>query len=385
MRSRLRTLIFTQVDHTARRQIIHGVGRYARQNHRWQTLIPWADLDDWTLPRNLKIDGVIAFPSLRREMDFLLRLKMPVVCVGPHFQNENLPRIDWDDRMAGRLAVEHLIECGLKHIAFVGADFHAPYVAARLEGAREAVTQHALDFSCFDLEPRGHQKGKDATIMKRATNWLRSLDPPFGVIAAADNTGLDVLNALRTAEITVPEEAAVISIGGDNVLCPFSDPALSSVVLPGERVGYEAASLLDRLMAKQAINTHAPIAPSQLQVRRSSDMIATDDKLIRQAIRFIRDHADEPIQVGDVLAAIPLSRRPLEIRFKNATGRTLQKEILRVRLERAKELLTETDLPVAEIAIKCGFTEPQRLTEVFRRELDLSPGAFRQSRRIERS
>jgi len=317
-------------------------------------------------------------------MDFLVRLKMPVVCVGPHFQEVDLPRIDWDDRVAGRLAVEHLVECGLKHIVFVGADFHAPYVAERLEGAREAVVRHSLEFTRFDLEPQGHKKGEDATSMKRATKWLRSLAPPFGVIAATDNTGLAVLGALRTAEITVPEEAAVISIGGDNVLCPFSEPALSSVVLPGEHVGYKAASLLDRLMAKHPVNTQAPIAPSQVKVRGSSDMIATEDHLIRQALRFIRDHADEPIQVGDVLAAVPLSRRPLEIRFKRVTGRTIQKEILRVRLERAKGLLAETDLPIAEIAIKCGFSEPQRLTEVFRRELDLSPGAFRKSRSIER-
>ena len=382
MRPQFNTLILIKVDHTARRQIIHGIGRYAREIHRWQALIPWSDLDDWTLPRNMKIDGVIAFPSSRKDMDFLQRLKMPVVCVGPQFKEVDLPRIDWDSRVAGQLAAEHLIECGLKQIAFVGADLQAPYVAERLEGARVALARQGLDFTCFELEPRGHKRGKGAAIMKRASKWLRTLNPPFGVIAATDITGLEVLNALHTAGITVPEEAAVISIGGDNVLCPFNNPSLSSVVLPGERVGYEAASMLDRLMAKQAVHTHAPVAPSKLQVRRSSDMIATPDTLVRQALRFIRDHADQAIQVADVVAAVPLSRRPLEIRFKNATGRTLQKEILRVHIERAKELLIETDLSVAEVAIKCGFSEPQRMTEVFRRELDLSPGAFRQSRRI---
>ena len=106
MHPKQRILIFTPVDHTARRQIVHGVGRYARQMHRWQPIIPSTELHRWTLPSNMKIDGVIAFPSSRKEIDFLVRLKMPVVCVGPHFQEVDLPRIDWDDRVAGRLAIE---------------------------------------------------------------------------------------------------------------------------------------------------------------------------------------------------------------------------------------------------------------------------------------
>jgi AraC family transcriptional regulator len=45
-------------------------------------------------------------------------------------------------------------------------------------------------------------------------------------------------------------------------------------------------------------------------------------------------------------------------------------------------MLVETELPVAEIAIRCGFSEPQRMTEVFGRELGIAPGAFRQSHRM---
>ena len=60
-------------------------------------------------------------------------------------------------------------------------------------------------------------------------------------------------------------------------------------------------------------------------------MIATGDEMVRLAPGFIRYHASEAIGIGDVLKVVPLSRRPLELRFKRDTGRTLQKEIWRVR------------------------------------------------------
>ncbi|MCH7226811.1 substrate-binding domain-containing protein [Haloferula sp. A504] len=377
-----RILIYTDLEHTARRQMVQGLGRYAREGHRWQPMIPWADLDLWSLPEGMEVDGVIAFPNTRERIDFLLGLPCPVVCVGPHFSEVKLPRVDWDDVLAGRMAVGHLAGLGMRRIAFVGTDFGLGYVSKRLQGARLAAAEHELDIDALELEPGGHRAGKAAAVTKSAMKWLKGLEPPFGVLAATDITGFDLLNALRSADIAVPEQAAVISIGGDNVLCPFCDPALSSVELPGEQVGYEAAQLLNQLIDKQKPAKELRVPPRRVVARRSSNMVATGDEMVRRALTFIREHASEPIGVGDVLAVVPLSRRPLELRFKRDTGRTLQKEIWRVRLERAKEMLIETDLPVAEIAIRCGFSEPQRMTEVFGRELSVAPGSFRQSHRL---
>lgn len=377
-----RILIYSDLEHTARRQIVQGVGRYAREVHRWQPMIPWADLDQWSLPEGMKVDGVIAFPKTREDIDFLLGLRCPAVRVGPHFSEVKLPQVDWDDELAGQMAFEHLVGLGIKRIVFVGEDFELSYVAKRLKGVRSAAAKHGLGIEALELEPGGHKAGKAAVVTKGAVKWLKGMEVPFGVVAATDITGFDLLSALGVAAIEVPEQAAVISIGGDNVLCPFCDPALSSVELPGEQVGYEAARLLDRMIDKQKPEKQILVPPSRVVVRRSTDVVATGDGMVRRALTFIREHASEPIGISDVLAAVPLSRRPLELRFKRDTGRTLQKEIWRVRLERAKEMLIDTDLTVAEIAIRCGFSEPQRMTEVFGRELGIAPGAFRQSHRL---
>lgn len=372
-----RVLIYTMVEHTARRQIVHGIGAFARHNSHWQALIPWADLEEWALPEDTKVDGVIAFPHTKEEMDFVRGLKPPVVCIGPHYLEADLPRVTWDDQLAGELASEHLAEAGLKRVGFVGSDFAESYVSERLVGVQRAVERLGLEFASLDLEPGGHRPGKEAEVAQRAVKWLKGLETPFGLVAATDFTAFDLLNTLRTSGLRVPEEAAVIGIGGDNLVCPFCEPTLSSVPLPGAQVGYQAAQMLDRLMRRRKAGKLVRVPPERVVARRSSDTIATRDEMVGQALRFIREHATEPISVPDVLASVPLSRRPLELRVKRVTGRTIQKEIWRVRLERAKEMLVETDLPIAEIAGRCGFSEPQRMTEVFSRELGQAPGAFR--------
>jgi LacI family transcriptional regulator len=345
-------------------------------------MIPWVDLDVWAIPEGMKVDGVIAYPNKPERIDFLLALRCPVVCVGPHFDAAKLPRVDWDDDLAGRMAVGHLSALGIRRIGYVGADFGLGYVSNRLQGARLAAAKHGLEIDALELEPGGHKPGQEAAVTQKAVKWLQGMEPPFGLVAATDITGFDLLNALRTANIGVPEQAAVVSIGGDNVLCPFCDPALSSVELPGEQAGYEAARLLDAWLDNRKPTKKLLVPPRRVVARRSSDIVMTGDEMVRRALAFIREHAAEPIGVSDVLAAVPLSRRPLELRFKRDTGRTLQKEIWRVRLERAKEMLIDTDLSIAEIALRAGFSEPQRMTEVFGRELGIAPGAFRQSHRL---
>jgi LacI family transcriptional regulator len=294
--------------------MVQGVGRYAREGQRWQPMIPWADLDRWCLPEGMRVDGVIAFPNTRERIDFLLGLSCPVVCMGPHFSSDvKLPRVDCDDELAGRMAVGHLVGLGIKRIAFVGENFELGYLARRLQGARSVAAEHGLDIEALELEPGGHRAGKAGAIARRETKWLKGIEPPFGVVAATDITGFDLLNILRASDIGVPEQAAVISIGGDNVLCPFGDPALSSVELPGDQVGYEAARMLDHLLDNQAQEPgeQLRVPPRRVVARRSSDIVASGDEMVRRALSFIREHAGESICVGDVLAVVPLSRRPL--------------------------------------------------------------------------
>src|SRR5207249_2912841 len=132
----------------------------------------------------------------------------------------------------------------------------------------------------------------------------------------------------------------------DDLLCELARPPLTSVIAPAEHVGYEAAALLDRLLAGQKPPERPLLFPPLgVVARQSSDLLAIEDAAVAAAVRFIRAHGHQPIQVRDVLEAVPVSRRSLELRFQKVVQRTLWEEIRRVHLERAKNLLGNTALP----------------------------------------
>jgi LacI family transcriptional regulator len=115
--------------------------------------------------------------------------------------------------------------------------------------------------------------------------------------------------------------------------------------------------------------------------RQSTDVLAVEDRDIARAVQFIREHACAGINVGDLLRAVPLSRRVLEQRFQRLLGHTPRQEILHVRLDRVKQLLAETDLPLYLIAERTGFEHVEYLSVVFKRETGRTTSAFRQAAR----
>jgi LacI family transcriptional regulator len=198
------------------------------------------------------------------------------------------------------------------------------------------------------------------------------------VFACYDILAQQFLDACRDARIAVPEEVAVLGVDNDPVLCELCDPPLSSVIPDTHRTGYLAAELLDRGMAGEDVPPVAyRIPPLGIQTRQSTDVLAIDDKAIADAVRLIRRQACEGLTVTDLVRRIPLSRRVLERRFARYMGRSPHAEILRVKLNRVKQLLTETDLPIRAIARRAGFEHPEYLTVAFRRETGLTPQAFR--------
>ena len=84
------------------------------------------------------------------------------------------------------------------------------------------------------------------------------------------------------------------------------------------------------------------------------------------------------IGVEDVLRQCPMARRALEARMKALLGRSPHEEILRVQLNRVKELLTGTELSVAQIAERAGFRHTEYLSVVFKRETGQPPSVYRQ-------
>ena len=199
-------------------------------------------------------------------------------------------------------------------------------------------------------------------------------------MACSDRQGQRILSACRYLKLSSPEEVAVIGVDNDEETCRLSDPPLSSVRDDARKVGYEAARILDELMADPARSEEKfpiLIPPLGIAVRRSTEITAVDDPLIQSVMRFIREQACNGLRVVDLTKQFNVSRSVLYRRFKDALDRSPHEEILRVQLGRAKRLIDESDFTLERVAELCGFQHTEYLGVAFKRELGLTPGEYR--------
>lgn len=363
------------------RHILHGINRYLRTHQAWSVYLEQHDLNaappNWLA--NWLGDGVISRSTSRALANAVRRGHIAAVDLSDRKKPGGLPRINSNDATIGRLAAEHLRERGLQSLAFCGFAGEL-WSARRRAGFRAAVAEFGLGCPTFESSWYGPNVPTWENEQAAIGEWLRSLPLPVGVMACNDMRGQHLLDACLRVGLKVPDDVAVVGVDDDEILCELCTPPLSSVVPNADLIGYEAAALLDRLMAG---GTEEPaerfIEPLGLTVRRSSDVLAIDDPAVADAVRFIRENACRGITVADVLRAVPVSRTYLERRFRNYLGRSPQAEIRSVQLKRVRNLLTETDLKLVQVAELSGFAHPEYLSVVFRQATGQTPGQFRRT------
>ena len=202
------------------------------------------------------------------------------------------------------------------------------------------------------------------------------------VHSSLTTSGRIVLNACRRENLKVPDRIAVIGVDNDEVLCDLSSPPLSSVNPPCERIGYEAAALLDRLMRKEKVAGKLLLDPLGVVDRDSTAVLATTDQMVVDSLAFIRNHYLEGVHVRHILKHLKslgttVSRSTMERRFFNIVGHSPRDEIQRLRLDKTRELLLGTNLPLNQISAMVGFEHHEYLCAVFKRETGQTPGDYR--------
>lgn len=361
------------------RNLLSGVVSYLRTNASWSVSLPeqhrGADPPAWL--RSWKGDGLIARIETEAIARVVRKLNVPIVDVSAARHVPSLPWVETDDAAMAETAFNHFRERGFQHFAFCGEpEFH--WSNLREAGFRDAVEEAGFECHVFHSrspDVRGYSWAKER---QRLDRWLQSLPRPVGVFACYDIKGQQVLDQCREQAISVPEEVAVLGVDNDELLCNLCSPPLSSIMPAAQQAGREAARMLDQMMNGR----HVPplphlIKPLGIATRQSSDVIAIDDPDVAQAMKFIRDHACDGINVNSVLKQVPLSRRVLEKRFQQSIGRTPHQEITRRRFDQVRSLLIQTDLTLNQIASKTGFRNEEYLSVAFRKAAGMSPGQYR--------
>lgn len=364
------------------RKIISGVGAYAKEVGNWSLYVETDPLEKLPDLRKWQGQGIIANFDDRKVAAVVRGLDIPVVGVGGGYgwydPATGIPYFASDNEKIARLAAEHLLDRGFRRLAYYG------YPRTRINGWSEdrgrAFKQRAAEagIECSVYTSRQETARKWRELQRGLIAWLRSLKTPVGLMGCNDAGARHVLEACRTMGARVPDDVALIGVDNDETICDLTSPPLSSVEQGARRMGYAAAALLDRLMSRRKISQlRYVVEPEGVVVRRSTDTLAIEDPDLALTVRFIRDRACEGITVYDVVRQLAVSRSTLENRFKAVMGRTVHAEIDRVRLERAKELIAGTVLPLKQVAVQSGFNYVQYMTKLFRLRLGQTPAEYR--------
>lgn len=361
------------------RRTIRGVLDYSLQHGPWDVWIaPKGQNESFSLPQDEQFDGVIARVFTKQLQNELTASKLPVINVsGIQFGKSPFVRVCVDQRMCADLALEHFKSRALRHFAYVGPR-HLDYVKQH-----ERAFEHAVSMSGMTCHTYANKaaKGDDYfwhPSQKRLITWLQTLPKPIGIYTWGYEVGRDLILACRKAGLQVPHDVAILGGDYDELLSDASHPALSGILTPAQQVGYEAAYVLHQQIQGEVVPTTPRfLHPKTVVERLSTEVMAIDDAQTLQAIQYLQSHACENITVDDILRKVPMARRALERKFKSALGRSPAKEICRIRIQRARKLLAETDLSMQDIAEACGYTSYTYLGNVFKKETGISPGRYR--------
>ena len=360
-----------------------GVLKYA-QSHRWDVISSHHMPD--VASEAPGADGQIVEVGARdrRRLRLTREYKGPVVGLEDLGDGLDIPRVHVDNHAVSKLAARHLLDRGFTTFASLSR-MNYEYAQDRVKGFRQEVEQ-AKGCSMTEVRCNGLLSflaaGKNGTTFQ-ALRKLLALPRPVGVFCVDDEDAAALIRYLDLQEIQVPEEFAIIGVNNDPLICPYARTPLSSVDPDFEAIGFRAAELLDQMMHGRAVPAKTyPVPPKDVVVRRSSDIIAVEDLLVAKAIRFMWDHSESWISIGDIAAHVEVPIRTLQWRFSKAMGRTLQEEMTRSRIERVKEHLLNTDKSAQKIAEEMNFSSVQYMNRQFSKETGMPPMKFRKSRQV---
>lgn len=361
------------------RGVLRGIKHYAQQQRNWVFGMAARTEDLPTMIKVWKPAGIVAFVYVDEQTGLLEKLKTPIVSIANVDTQIKLPTVSVDDVLVGRTAAKYLMQRGFYHFGFVGFPRYN-YSNQRQDGFEQALAQEGHTSAIYhDNHWPDAASVWGWTSEKAIDHWLRSIPKPCGILAANDAIALRLSEICRQLQIRIPEEIALLGVDNDDLFCNLANPQLSSVQIPLEQIGYETAWLLD-----QIIKGNKPplkpilLPPMNVQTRQSTDIKLLSDPELAEAIRYIHDHAHEQITMEDVLNQLKLSRRSLERKCRKALGRSPLQELIRVRLQHAQNLLSQSQLPISRIAQQTGFASSKQFCTMFHKKMDMTPTDYRQ-------
>lgn len=322
-------------------------------------------------------DGVVGLITERATHEFVASLGLPTVDCGGHY--EGFAPVLGDHTAVGKLAAHHFVERNHKRFVFLFV------MNSRLEDELFASFNNELAAAGFGVATyRQHPASQRECPIdyQRTIRWMagifENLDRPVAVMSQNDDTAALVLQGAEMAGIHVPEEMAVLGAGNSEIVCEFQPITLSSIGGNLEGLGMTLAHELDRLM--QGGRPHAEavrVPPGRVHARQSTEFLAVSNPHVRTVLREIWHRYAEPLNIDKLTALVPVSRAGLYSLFNDEIGRSMARELSRVRIGKAIELLEHTTLSISKVGRLVGMPNLVSFSRSFTQATGRSPAAHR--------
>lgn len=360
-------------------EVYAGCQRYVDEAG-WQSSIHPA-ADRVLMPKDGKrphFDGIIAraTPTLAKAAR---EANVPLVNVWLNSPARHIPSTVADYEAAGTMAAEHLLGRGFRHFGYLGYEREVDSKLLQ-QGYQRVIQKEGFECRVHRFQRSsitGKALGWEAFVQGLEA-WIETWPRPMGVFVAHDLHCRHLIDICRAQGLHVSQDVAIVGTGNETAICDAPSPALTSIDMGFGQVGYRAAAMLERLMnGDPPPDAPERVPPAELIPRQSTDSFAADDPVVARAMRYILEHGHERIQVNHVASAVATTRRTLERRFRESLGRSIASEITRLRIERAKRIMTETDAPMKEVAKDSGFRNSDHFYKVFARVEGTPPTQYR--------
>jgi LacI family transcriptional regulator len=380
-----RVAVLVETSTTWGRAVLRGINSWRLGHGPWEIFVEARGIEEHLhVPPGWRGDGVIArvaSPQMARE---LRALKIPVVNVSAiEFPGVKFfPRVCTDFNSSARLAAKYFLERGFRHFGYFGL-IGLDYVKRHREVFAETVKESGGSFTWLGVRPMAGAEPDWRLDLASLGEWLKQQPRPLAVLCWNASSAREIVFACHEVGLPVPEEVAVLSQADDEALCETALVPVSGISVSGQGIGHRAAELLDSIMSgRRAPAKPVLISPHGIVTRQSTDTLAVADQAVAKALNFLRQNSHRPIKVNELAGPAGVSRRVLERRFVDLLGRTPADEIRRAHLDRARQLLIETDCPIADVAELSGFGSQAYFADAFRRQFEATPFAFRRKNRV---
>lgn len=363
------------------REMQQGIFRYVKDHGPWIIQLSEGRNDEQQLTGSdlRSCDGYIGNTTSAKITKELEKNQIPIINLDRKIDSKTRLRyqigaINCDNASVASKAADWLIARGFTSFATVGSAIEQDWSEVRCGAFANRL--HERGFKCEHFKD-----DKQSTLGK----WLESLPKPVALFAAHDIRARQVLNMCIDIGVAVPRDVAILSVDNDEALCETTSPTLSSIQMSAENAGYEAARLLDNQMRSKRRSRKITIIPYDFEYvteRQSTERLTVHDSTVERAINFMRLNYSRHFTVEDLAEALNVSKRYLELRFKQSLGHSPHAELLRRRLDIAQNLIRSTERSFDDIAGECGFASASHLSHCFSTAFGQTPKHYRNRSRV---